>query len=189
MAGPYFLRRYRGSRSNLIVDGLASLVVPGRLSRGRIGQQVLVDVVKLAVNRYPALQVLAMQPLDQLMSRLSALVVGVMAIAEQELAACRVILPDSPAARLVTVVLLDQLVDARADRAEDAELFDVRAEPGPESVIRPGLVDGARVYLEPVTDLPGVHNPQDDDRQSGACQGGYDDRTPLHRCSLAWRPS
>jgi hypothetical protein len=41
------------------------------------------------------------------MGWLSALVVGVMAIAEQELAACRGMLSDSPAARLVTVVLLD----------------------------------------------------------------------------------
>ena len=63
-------------------------MVPGRLGGGRLGQQVLVDVVKLAVNRCLALKVLAMQPLDQLMGWLSALVVGVMAIAEQELAAC-----------------------------------------------------------------------------------------------------
>src|SRR5215472_3311165 len=124
-----------------------------------------------------------MQPLDQLMGWLSALVVGVMPIAEQELAACGVILPDSPAARLVTVVLLDQLVDARADRAEDTELLDVRAESGPESIIGPGLVDDARVHLEPVADLTGVDDPQGDDRQSGAYQGGYKDRTPFHNCS------
>src|SRR5215472_18405753 len=124
-----------------------------------------------------------MQPLDQLMSWLFALVVGVMPIAEQELAARRGMLPDSPAARLVTVVVLDQLVDARADRAEDAELFDVGAEPGPESVVGPGLVDDARVHLEPVADLPGVDDPQGDDRQSGAYEGGHKDRTPFHNCS------
>src|ERR1700757_1332674 len=111
-----------------------------------------------------------MQPLDQLMGRLSALVVGVVAIAEQELAACRGMLPDSPAARLVTVVLLDELVNARADRTKDAELFNVRTKAGPESVIGPGLVDGARVHLEPVADLAGVDNPEDDDRQSGGYQ-------------------
>src|ERR1700758_2663256 len=111
-----------------------------------------------------------MQPLDQLMGWLSALVVGVMAIAEQELAACRGMPSDPGAARLVTVVLLDQLVDARADRAEDAELRKVRAEPRPEPVIRAGLVDGARVHLEPVTDQPGVDDPECYDRHSGAYQ-------------------
>src|SRR5215831_566143 len=126
----------------------------------------MADFVELAVNCRLALQVLTVQPFDQLMSWLSALVVGVMPIAEQELAACRVILPDSPAAGLVTVVLLDQLVDARTDRAEDTELLDVRAEPGPESVVGPGLIDDARVHLEPVADLPGVDNPHSDDRQS-----------------------
>jgi hypothetical protein len=65
---------------------------------GRLGPQLLVDFVKLAVNRCLALQMLTMQLLDQLMSWLSALVVGVMAIAEQELAACRGMLPDAPAA-------------------------------------------------------------------------------------------
>ena len=82
------------------------------MSGVRLGHQMLVDFTKLAVDRCLVLQVLTMQPLDQLMGWLSALVVGVMPIAEQELAACRVILPDSPAARLVTVVLLDQLVNA-----------------------------------------------------------------------------
>src|SRR5215813_1758434 len=96
------------------------------------------------------------------MSWFSALVVGVVAVAEQELAASRGMLPDSPAARLVTVVLPDQLVDARADRAEDAELFEVGAEPGPEPVVGAGLVDGAGVHLEPEAGLPGVDNPDDD---------------------------
>jgi hypothetical protein len=81
-----------------------ALVVHGRLSGGRgnagpiravsggwLGLQVLVDVVKLAVNRCLALQVLAMQPLDQLMGWLFALVVGVMAVAEEELAQCRLV--------------------------------------------------------------------------------------------------
>jgi hypothetical protein len=38
------------------------------VSGGRLGLQLLVDFVKLAVNRCLALQVLTMQPLDQLMS-------------------------------------------------------------------------------------------------------------------------
>src|SRR5215472_6456123 len=130
-----------------------------------------------------------MQPLDQLMSWLFALVVGVMPIAEQELAACRGMLPDSPAARLMAVVLLDELVDARADRAKDAELFEVGAEPGPESVVGTRLVDGARMHLEPGADLPGVDNPEGDDRQSGAYQDGDDDRTPFHNCSPPYTAS
>jgi hypothetical protein len=140
------------------------------------------DFVELAVHRCLALQVLTVQPVDQLMSWLCALVVGVVAIAEQELAACRGMLPDPPAARLVTVVLLDQLVDARADRAEDTELLQVRAEPGPESVVRTGLIDGARVHLEPVTRLR-VENPEGDRRRSGADQGGRGDQAPPHRRS------
>jgi hypothetical protein len=109
-------------------------------------------LVELAVDGALALQVLTVQPFDELMSWLPALVVGMVAIAQQELAARGGMLPDPPAAGLVTVVLLDQLVDARADRAEDAELLQVRAEPGPEPVVRTGLIDGARAHLKPVTE-------------------------------------
>src|SRR5215467_12055856 len=142
------------------------------------------DLVEPVVHRGLALQVLTMQPFDELVCRLPALVVRVMAIAEQELAARRGMIPDPPAARLVTVVLLDQLVDARADRAEDTELLQVRAEPGPEPVVRTGLIDGARVHLEPVTELRCVENPEDDHRRSGAGQTDHDDQAPLHRSSL-----
>src|SRR6516164_2899859 len=109
--------------------------------------------MELAVHRRLALHVLTMQPFDQLMSWLLALVVGMVAIAEQELAARGGMLPDPPAAWLVAVVLLDQLVDARADRADDTELLQVRAEPGPEPVVRTGLIDNAGSHLEPVTEL------------------------------------
>lgn len=57
-----------------------------------------------------------------------------------------------PAAGVMTVVLLDQLVDTGGDRADDAELGQVRAEPGPEPVVGARLVDGARVHLKPVPD-------------------------------------
>src|SRR5580700_6322247 len=117
---------------------------------GRLGRPALMIIVKFAVHRCLALHVLTVQPFDELVSWLSAPIVGMVAIAEQELAACRGMLPDPPATRLVTVVLLDQLINARGDRAEDAELLQVRAEPGPEPVVRTGLVDGARVHLEPV---------------------------------------
>src|SRR6516165_1950019 len=147
------------------------------------------DLVELAVYRCLSLQVLTVHPFDELMGWLLAPVVGVMAIAKQELAARRGMLSDPPAARLVTVVLPDQLVDARADRAEDAELRQVRAEPGPEPVVGAGLVDGARVQLEPVTELRRVENPEDDRRRSGAGQADRQNQAPLHRWSLPWRPS
>ena len=65
------------------------------------------DLVELAVDGCLALQVLTVQPFDELMGRLSALVVGMVAIAEQELTARGGMLPDPPAAWLVTVVFLD----------------------------------------------------------------------------------
>jgi hypothetical protein len=141
------------------------------------------DLLEFAVNRGLALQVLTVQPLDQLMGRLLAVIFGVVPVAEQELAVRRGVLPDSPAAWLVAVVLLDQLVDGGADRAEDAELFNVRAEPGPEPVVGSGLIDSARVYLEPVADLASVHDPQDDGNQSGEYQASHDGRAQSHHCS------
>jgi len=106
-----------------------------------------------------------------------------MAITEVELAVRRGVIADPPAAWLMTVVLPHELVDGGADRAEDAELFKVRAESRPEPVIRAGLVDGARVHLEPVADKPHVLKLYDRARYGRACQAGYDNRTPLQRCS------
>src|SRR5690242_2575149 len=150
---------------------------------GRRGRQLLMDLVELAVHRGLALQVLTVQLVDQFMGRLPALVVGMVAIAKQELAARGGMLPDPPAAWLVTVVLLDHLVDARTDRAEDTELLQIRAEPGPESVVRAGFIDGAGVHLEPVVELRCVENPESYCRRSGAHEGGHGDQAPPHRCS------
>jgi hypothetical protein len=108
------------------------------VGRDLLGDQVLVDLVELAVNGFLALQVLTVQPFDEFMSWLLALEVRVVAVAEVELAARGRVVADPPAAWLVAVVLLDQLVERGADRAEDAELFQVRAEPGPEPVVRAG---------------------------------------------------
>jgi hypothetical protein len=105
------------------------------VSRGPAGSPVVMGLVELAVDRRLAFQVLTVQPFDELVSRLPAPVVRMMAITAHELAIGRWILPDPPASRLVTVVLLDQLVDACGDPAEDAELLEVRAEPGPEPVV------------------------------------------------------
>jgi hypothetical protein len=52
-----------------------------------LGDQVLVDLVELAVNGLLALQVLTVQPFDELMGWLLALEVRVVAVAEVELAA------------------------------------------------------------------------------------------------------
>ena len=98
---------------------------------GRLGRPVLVDLLEFAVDGCLALQVLTVQPFDQLMGRLLALVVGMVAIAEQELAVRGGMLPDPPAARLVTVVLFDQLVDGRADRAPRMPNSS-RSEPNPD---------------------------------------------------------
>ena len=64
-------------------------------------------LVELAVDRRLAFQVLTVQPFDEFVCRLPAPVVRMMAITEHELAVGRGILPDPPASRLVTVVLLD----------------------------------------------------------------------------------
>jgi hypothetical protein len=70
----------------------------------------------------------------------------------------------------MTVVLIDQLVDAGADRANDAKLGQVRAEPGPEPVVGARIVDGAGVHLKPVPEEPHVDNPEGYARGSSAYQ-------------------
>jgi hypothetical protein len=67
---------------------------------------------------------------------------------------------DAPTAGFVAVVPLHQLIDPRADHADDAELDQIRTEPGPEAVIRAGLVDRASVHRQPVIDRSGVENPK-----------------------------
>jgi hypothetical protein len=59
------------------------------------------DLPELAVDGCLALQVLTVQPFDELVGRLAALLAGVVAVAEQELAARGGMLPDPPAAGLV----------------------------------------------------------------------------------------
>ena len=68
---------------------------------------------------------LTVQPLDELVSWLLAPEIRVVAITEVELAACRGVIADPPAAWLMTVVFLHQLVDACGDCAENAEFFKV----------------------------------------------------------------
>jgi hypothetical protein len=63
--------------------------------------------IRLAVDRGPAFQVLTVQPFYELASWLLALIVGMVAITERELAVRGGMLPDPPAARMMRV-LLDQ---------------------------------------------------------------------------------
>src|ERR1700760_3156403 len=119
------------------------------------------------------------------MGRLLAVVVGVVAVTEHELPACGRMCADPPAAGLVAVDFLYQLVEPGADRAEDTELGNVRAESRPESVIRTRLIDRARVHLEPVTHQARVENPEDDACHSRAYEASRNDLAPLHlRSSL-----
>ena len=99
---------------------LVGLAVPGRLGvvsgcagavyvvrGGWRGGQVLMDLLKPAVDGGLALQMLTVQALDELMGWLLALEVRVMAVTQVELAAGGGMVADPPAARFVTVVLPD----------------------------------------------------------------------------------
>ena len=96
------------------------------------------NLMELAVDCRLPLQVLPVQPLDEFMSWLLALVFGVVAVTQGELAVRRRMVADPPAAGGMAVVLLDQLIHAGGDRADDAELGQVRAKPRPEPVVGPG---------------------------------------------------
>ncbi len=63
--------------------------------------QVSIHFVEFVVNGFLALDVLAVRLFDQLARRLLSLVVRVMAVAEQKLAAGRRVGADAPAARLM----------------------------------------------------------------------------------------
>src|SRR6516162_10965864 len=141
--------------------------------------------MELAEHRRLALQVLLVEPLDELKRWLLALVVGVVAVTQRELAAGRRMVADPPAAWVMTVVLLDQLVDGGGDRADYGELGKVGAEPGPETVVGARLVDSARVHLKPVPDHPRVDNPDGCACHCSAYQADCDDGTPLHEVLTA----
>src|SRR5215471_10048878 len=128
------------------------------------------DFMELAVDRRLPLQVLAVQSLDELMRWLLAQVVGMVAVTQRELATRRRMRADPPAAWLVAVVLLDQLVGGGGDRADNGELGKVGAEPRPEPVVGARLIDGARVHLKPVPDSPRVDDPEGYARDGGAYQ-------------------
>ena len=86
------------------------------------------DLVELVVNGSLPRRVLLVQLHDQVMGWLGSVVVGVVAVTKEKLAACRRMRSDAPTARLVTVVFLYELIDASADGTQDAELRDIRTE-------------------------------------------------------------
>jgi hypothetical protein len=112
----------------------------------------------LVQTRLPLL-VCSVQALDHGTGRPGAVVIGVMAVTQQELTAGGGMIPDSPASRLVAVVLPYHLINPGADRADNAELGDVGSEPGPETVIRSRLVHGAGMNCQPVIDRGCIQNP------------------------------
>jgi hypothetical protein len=86
---------------------------------------MIIEIDQLGVDRGLAFQVLSMEPFDQLVRRLDAVVVGMVPVAEAELTACRGVRADAPTARLVAVELPHELVHGRSDRPDDAELGQV----------------------------------------------------------------
>ena len=114
------------------------------------------------------------------MGRLLALVVRMVPVTEHELTAGGGMRADPPAAGLMAVDFLYQLVERSADRAKDAELGNVRAESRPEPIIRSRLIDRSRVQLEPVTHQARVENPEDNACHRRAYEPSYNDLAPLH---------
>src|SRR3954449_10886880 len=103
----------RGVRTRL--DGsLAGGSDAAHAARPRV--QLPVDLTHPGVEQPSPLVMLAMQPLDQISVRSPALIIGVMAVAQHELAARGGMVPHAPASRLVTVEFLHQLIDSLAHR-------------------------------------------------------------------------
>src|SRR3954467_10579079 len=114
--------------------------------------RLLVDLEDAGAEDALTLLVLTVQPLDQLGARPPALIVGVMPVAQHELAARGGMVPDAPAPRLVTVELLHQLIYPCADRPEDTDL-----RPGP-SRSRTRTRSRGRLHRR-CRDEPGANSP------------------------------
>lgn len=134
--------------------------MPGKAvsGAGRV-HQPRVDLVELVLDCCLPFEVLTVQALDELMGRLCAPIIWMVPIAERELAPRRRMNSYSPAARFVTIILPEQLVEAGTDRADNAEFGQIRTEARPEAIIRTGLIYRARVHLKPVPDRAGVESP------------------------------
>src|SRR6516162_7691826 len=98
------------------------------------------DLGELVVQRRLSLQVLLVHASDDVVRGFLTVVVGVMAVTEQKLSSRRRVGADAPTTRLMAVVLPNQLICGSRDRAEDAQLCDVRTKSRPESVERARLV-------------------------------------------------
>src|SRR4051794_16882879 len=88
--------------------------VPDGAHTVRPSMRLLVDLNDAGAEQALTLLVLAVQSLDQLSAGPPTLIIGVMPVAQHELAARGGMVPDAPASRLVTVEFLHQLVYACA---------------------------------------------------------------------------
>jgi hypothetical protein len=120
-------------------------------------------------------QVLLVEPGDRLGGRAAPLVLRVVPVAQEELPAGGRMIAHPPAAGLVAVVLLHQLIRGGADRPDGAELGQVGPESGPEPVVRAGRVVRPGVHGEPVIHGVRVQEPR---RQAGRCRQPDDEENP-----------
>jgi hypothetical protein len=113
--------------------GVAGRTVVGLRSHGFgagcVRSDALVNLVELLANVGLAFLVVMVHSNDEVMRRPHALIVGVVAVTKQELAARSRMCSDAPTPGLVTVVFLDELIHTGADGSEDAELGEIGPEP------------------------------------------------------------
>jgi hypothetical protein len=95
---------------------------------GIIFDDALVKLAELGVDRLLPLNVLSVQPGNQLGIRLLAAVVGMVAPTQVELPTGSLVVTHPPAARLMTIEFLHDLVYASRDRSDNAEFGDIRTE-------------------------------------------------------------
>src|SRR5262245_50154488 len=145
--------------------GLSDLLV---VCRAR--DDTIVNGVDLVVDLGLSSEMSLVHPNHGVMRRPGALEIGVVAVAQEKLAARRGMSAHPPTPWLVPVVLLHELIHAGADRAKDAELGEIGAESRPEAVVRAGLVIRACVHREPMVNDSGAKQPG---RNRGPDQYGH----------------
>ena len=87
--------------------------------------QVAVDLLEPVLEDRDVSEVLTVQSLDQLVCRPLPLEVGMVPVAQEELAAGRGVGAHTPAAGLVTLVLPYDLVHARRDGTDETDLGEI----------------------------------------------------------------
>jgi hypothetical protein len=133
-------RRHRGGQATpLLLVGRSTV---GRLRRlevggdrfaavlAALGGDALVNLVQLGMHRLLARNVLSVQPGDELGIRLLPAVVRVVPITQIELPTGGGMITHPPAAGLMTVVLLHNLVYTRSNRPDNGKFR--KSEPNPD---------------------------------------------------------